>query len=132
MNWLALDIGGANLKAANGEGYAASYVFPLWQDFQQLGAKLRSLIAEAPPCDHLAVTMTGELADCFASKAEGVRFIIEAVQGAADGRHTRVYLVDGRLVGPPVAMSEPLRRALGIRVGLWPEMPCHTLLRWGR
>jgi uncharacterized hydantoinase/oxoprolinase family protein len=35
-------------------------------------------IANAPASDHLAATMTGELADCFASKEQGVRHIIAA------------------------------------------------------
>jgi probable H4MPT-linked C1 transfer pathway protein len=45
------------------------------------------------------------LADCFATKAEGVRFILQAVQAGSDNRHTRVYLVDGRLVTPQVALA---------------------------
>lgn len=32
MNWLALDIGGANLKVADGHGFAESYSFALWKD----------------------------------------------------------------------------------------------------
>jgi len=108
MNWLALDIGGANLKAADGRGFAASHSFALWRHSHQLADSLRTLIAEAPPADHLAVTMTGELADCYRTKAEGVTHILEAVQAAADHRHTRVYLTDGRLVTPAVACSLPL------------------------
>lgn len=111
MNWLAVDIGGANLKAADGRGFAVAYAFPLWKQFPQLVAELRSLIAEAPPSDHLAVTMTGELADCFETRSEGVRRILAAVAEAAGGRHTRVYLVDGRLVSPAVALSHPLLAA---------------------
>ncbi len=111
MNWLALDIGGANLKAADGRGYAASHHFALWKDSKRLAAKLRRLIAEAPPADHLAVTMTGELADCFSSKKAGVLFILKAVEQAADGRHTRIYLNDGRLVAPPVVVAQPLAAA---------------------
>ncbi len=108
MNWLALDIGGANLKVADGRGFAASYPFALWKHRDQLAQELRAAMAAAPPHDHLAVTMTGELADCFADKAEGVQWILQAVEQAADGRHTRVYLVDGSLVAPPVALTRPL------------------------
>ncbi|MCI0359844.1 MAG: hypothetical protein L0211_15310 [Planctomycetaceae bacterium] len=107
MNWLALDIGGANLKVADGTDYAQSYVFPLWRERDKLAQQIRTAIFEAPPCDHLAVTMTGELADCFESKAAGVRFIIQAVSAGSDNRHTRVYLVDGRMVTPQVASSQP-------------------------
>jgi probable H4MPT-linked C1 transfer pathway protein len=107
MNYLALDIGGANIKIADGLKYSASYPFPLWRQASKLGNQLRAIISEAPPADHLAITMTGELADCFASKAEGVQHILTAVAAAADNRHTRVYLSDGRLVTPQVAASLP-------------------------
>jgi hypothetical protein len=107
MNWLALDIGGANIKVADGLDYAQSYAFALWRKSQKLAQQIRTAIFEAPPADHLAVTMTGELADCFESKAAGVRFILEAVSIGSDNRHTRVYLVDGRLVTPQVAATLP-------------------------
>jgi probable H4MPT-linked C1 transfer pathway protein len=55
--------------------------------------------------------MTGELADCFATKAEGVAAIIEAAEAAAGDRALKVYLTDGRLVGRELAMREPLRAA---------------------
>jgi len=111
MNWLALDIGGANVKLADGQGYAASYPFALWKDRDGLARQLRAAIAGSPPHDHLVVTMTGELADCFASKVDGVTFILQAVHAAADGRHTRVYLVNGTLVSPQVALARPLLAA---------------------
>src|SRR5690349_1516700 len=107
MHWLALDIGGANLKAADGEGFAESYAFALWSEPDRLAQELRTIIAEAPESTHLAVTMTGELADCFASKMQGVQHILTAVHAAADGRHTRVYLTDGMLVTPQVATMKP-------------------------
>jgi probable H4MPT-linked C1 transfer pathway protein len=107
MSWLALDIGGANIKVADGNGYARSYRFEMWKQSPRLAQQLRAIIHEARPSDHLAVTMTGELADCFESKSLGVRFILDALTAAAEGRHTRVYLVDGRLVSPQVAMSSP-------------------------
>src|SRR5207253_754005 len=107
MNWLALDIGGANLKVADGKGYAQSYAFALWRDSARLAQQIRTSIYEAPPSDHLAVTMTGELADCFESKEAGIRFILQAVSSGSDNRHTRVYLCDGRLVSPQVALANP-------------------------
>ncbi len=65
MSWLALDIGGANLKVADGRGFAESYSFALWRDPNGLSQQVRTIISEAPKADHLAVTMTGELADFF-------------------------------------------------------------------
>jgi probable H4MPT-linked C1 transfer pathway protein len=107
MHWLALDIGGANLKLSDGKGYADSCAFALWKEPQRLAQELRTLIAEGPASDHLVVTMTGELADCFDDKAAGVRFILQAMHDAADGRHTRVYLSNGTLVTPQIAQSKP-------------------------
>jgi (4-(4-[2-(gamma-L-glutamylamino)ethyl]phenoxymethyl)furan-2-yl)methanamine synthase len=111
MNWLAFDIGGANLKCADGLGFTLHHGFPLWRAPQRLAAELRTMIAESPAADHLAVTMTGELADCYESKSAGVLSILEAVREAADGRHTRVYLNDGRLVAPTVVQRDPLTAA---------------------
>ena len=111
MDWLALDIGGANLKLADGKGFAASYPFALWKDSEQLARELRMVITESPASDHLAVTMTGELADCFETKTEGVQFILQALQEAADGRYVRVYMNDGQLVTPQVAATCPLAAA---------------------
>ncbi|MEZ6120728.1 MAG: hydantoinase/oxoprolinase family protein [Pirellulaceae bacterium] len=103
MNWLGLDIGGANIKVADGQGFAASYPFALWRKSKSLEHELRKIISESPESDHLVATMTGELADCFETKQEGVVAILDAFERAADGRHVRVYLKDGALVAPPVA-----------------------------
>lgn len=98
MTWLGLDIGGANLKAADGRGWARCVPFPLWRDPGGLTAALAALLADAPPAERLAVTMTGELCDCFRTKAEGVRQILAAAHEAASDRIVRVYLLDGRFV----------------------------------
>lgn len=111
MNWLGIDIGGANLKLSDGAEYARSRSFPIWQRPGELTQELRHAISEAPACDRLVITMTGELADCFASKTEGVLHILDAVDKAADGRHTRVYLTDGRFVTPVAARRTPLTAA---------------------
>jgi probable H4MPT-linked C1 transfer pathway protein len=111
MKWLALDIGGANLKIADGDGFSAIEAFPLWQAREQLAEALRRQIALVPRVDHIAVTMTGELADCFATKKEGVLAILNAVEEASDHRHTRIYLTSGMLVAMPIARRQPLLAA---------------------
>lgn len=107
----AVDIGGANLKLADGKGFSVSRPFPLWQQPDRLSAALATMLAGAPPAERLAVTMTGELADCFATKAEGVIAILDAVELAAADRKVAVYLCDGRLVELEVARSETLLAA---------------------
>src|SRR4051812_15384879 len=98
MSWLGLDIGGANLKAADGQGWAMSTPFPLWRNPQGLPHALAAVIDAAPLSERLVVTMSGELCDCFCSKRDGVEHILSAVEQAARGRAVRVYLVGGRLV----------------------------------
>lgn len=107
MNWLGIDIGGANLKIADGDGFAVSRPFALWQQPDGLTQQLRTLIDQAPPTDRLAITMTGELADCYATKSDGVRAIIRAAQAAGGNRRIRVYLLDGRLVPAVIANDNP-------------------------
>jgi len=108
MTWLGLDIGGANLKVADGRGFALSRPFPLWQRPGDLAQELAATLAASPTADRLAVTMTGELADCFATKAEGVAAICGAVAQAAAGRAVQVYGVDGQFMSPVAALERPL------------------------
>jgi probable H4MPT-linked C1 transfer pathway protein len=111
MSWLGLDIGGANLKAADGLGSAFSKSFPLWKQPGELTDALKGLLACSPEASRLAVTMTGELADCFDTKAEGVRAILDSVDRAAQDSEVHVYLTDGRLVPPRQAIESPLLTA---------------------
>ena len=111
MNAIALDIGGANLKAADGAHFSLSRSFPLWKNPAGLPQALHSLLKDSPPADRLLVTMTGELADCFERKSDGVRAILDAVKQAADDRQIDVYLCDGRLVPLEEAHLQPLLAA---------------------
>lgn len=95
MKVLGIDIGGANLKAAFAQGYASEVSFALWRQPERLLSELEQLIDGAPGCDALAITMTGELADCYASKQQGVAAIVAAVEQAADGKPTAYYSFDG-------------------------------------
>ena len=107
MAWLGLDVGGANVKVADGDSFATTHAFALWKHPEELTLCLRQLIAESPPCDHVVATMTGELADCFANKNEGVQHILSALEEAVASRHLRVYTSDGRFVTAAVAHRNP-------------------------
>jgi len=110
-SWIAVDIGGANLKIADGQRLASSQAFSVWQHPDQLATALAELLAKAPSVQKIAVTMTAELADCFATKAEGVCHVLDAVEQAASGRQVAVYLCDGRLVDADIARQQPLLAA---------------------
>ncbi|MGE3803939.1 MAG: hydantoinase/oxoprolinase family protein, partial [Gemmataceae bacterium] len=92
---LGLDIGGANLKAAHTFGAARSISFALWRTPEQLAGRLQFLIRELPAADVLAVTMTGELCDAFATRRAGVNAILDAVRQATT-LPVRVWRTDGR------------------------------------
>jgi probable H4MPT-linked C1 transfer pathway protein len=111
MAVLGLDIGGANLKAAHSIGQALSVPFALWKDPSLLPHELRRLRDEMPPADILAVTMTGELCDCFESKRQGVLAILDAVMAVAGSTPVRVWRNDGHLVDVPTALTTPLQVA---------------------
>jgi hypothetical protein len=108
---LALDIGGANLKAANGRGFALSRPFALWRHPERLAEELDAIIAASPPAEHVVATMTGELADCFETKAHGVEAIVTALAAAAGKRDVSIYLTDGTWVTTDEACRRPLEAA---------------------
>ncbi len=82
MGW---DIGGAHVKAAllaAGEvRWAHQVACPLWKGVAHLESVIAELLALAKPgadTQH-AVTMTGELVDLFASRAQGVQAIVKSL-----------------------------------------------------
>ncbi len=108
---LGLDIGGANLKAAHSDGSAISRPFALWQHPAGLADALRSLLDSLPPATLLAVTMTGELCDCFESKRQGVAAILDAVDAVSAGIAVRVWCNQGIFLDLDTARTLPLKVA---------------------
>lgn len=95
---LGLDVGGANLKAATPDGRAVSVPFALWKQPDKLPAALAELVGRFPDVGELAVTMTGELCDCYETKRQGVNAILDAVGHAAAGRPVRVWGTGGEFI----------------------------------
>ncbi|MDP7276378.1 MAG: hydantoinase/oxoprolinase family protein [Planctomycetaceae bacterium] len=108
MQIVGLDIGGANLKAANGDGQAASRSFAIWRHPEQLAAELHRLLLALPAADGFAVTMTAELADCFETKAEGVAAVLSAIVEVAGNRPVIAWQTGGEFVEAEVAPEIPL------------------------
>ncbi len=111
MNVLGLDVGGANLKAAHSGGAACLRPFALWKHPDGLADALREMLRGIPAHDLLAVTMTGELCDCYETKRQGVNAILDAVQAAAGPTPVRVWRTDGRLADVAEARATPLLTA---------------------
>lgn len=110
MRLLGIDIGGANIKAAVRTSHkieqARSWSFPLWKDPAGLPEKLREVFEQLGPADVIGATMTGELCDCFGSKSEGVRAIVDALESVKDGANLRWWSTDGRFVGSETAKEQ--------------------------
>ena len=111
MNVLALDIGGANIKAADSARRAESFPFALWKDPDRLSRTLSEVIDRFDESTHLGVTMTGELCDCFETRSEGVRRILDAVEAAGGARFgenkARVWTTEARFVSIDEARADP-------------------------
>lgn len=92
---IGIDVGGANLKVVDQTGVHIHYC-PLWE-----GAPLGEILKgyRKGGDEAAAVVMSGELADCFSGKEEGVAFIVDAVREAFPG--ARFYGIDGRFHDRP-------------------------------
>ena len=82
------DIGGAHVKAAMLIGSlvhdVAQWPCPLWLGINQLDMPMQAARARWPDLDRHphAITMTGEMADCFANREAGVARIAQALAAA--------------------------------------------------
>jgi probable H4MPT-linked C1 transfer pathway protein len=119
---LGLDVGGANVKAATADGRAWCEPFALWKDPDGLAAVLAETIARFPDAEALAVTMTGELCDCFETKREGVSRILDAVESAADGCKVQVWSTSGRFL----TLEEARRHPLKVASANWHALATHA------
>ena len=108
MPTLGLDIGGANIKASDGHDHSLSRPFAIWKHPERLATELATIVEQFSAADHIAVTMTAELADCFTTKAEGVERILEAVQQVAGERVVVVWQTAGEFVSADIAVEFPL------------------------
>jgi hypothetical protein len=131
---IGLDIGGANVKAARLDGQSASISFPLWKEPQRLHEVIRRLASDLGGCTRAAITMTGELADCFRDRAAGVRHILEQTEAALPRARLQVFTTDRSWADPEQLRAAPDRAAaanwlaLAIWVARQPELAHPTLL----
>jgi probable H4MPT-linked C1 transfer pathway protein len=89
MTVIGWDLGGANLKLARIDGgrvaQAAQIPCPLRQDASKFDSALAEALRLCPERALHAVTMTGELSDVFADRAEGVAYLVGLMRDATGG-----------------------------------------------
>src|SRR5262245_44427533 len=100
------DIGGAHLKAARAEDgrivAALQLPSPLRLGLERLRQAFADAKARMGEADRHAITMTGELADTFASRAEGVASLTRAAMEAL-GAPIAVYAGRAGFIAPEQA-----------------------------
>ena len=108
---LGWDIGGANVKAALAVGSSVHVLarpHPMWERPGELKGLLSGMADELGPADVIGITMTAELADCFRTKAEGVGFVLDALESTFPDRLLRVFTADAGFCSVPEARRTPL------------------------
>lgn len=109
MGVIGWDIGGAHLKAARIEdGRVVDVVqlpCPLWLGIERLDETLSVARARLGSADWHAATMTGELADVFANRSEGVAAIADRLARAVAPAPLRVYAGQSGFLDPSSAAS---------------------------
>jgi len=90
------DVGGAHLKAARlaATGHVERVLqlpCPLWQGLEHFETALRQTLSELGPAPLHAVTMTGEMADLFPNRREGVARIVAALRQRLSDVDLRFY-----------------------------------------
>jgi (4-(4-[2-(gamma-L-glutamylamino)ethyl]phenoxymethyl)furan-2-yl)methanamine synthase len=109
------DIGGAHLKLAvveNGRLAAARQVpCALWRGLGELRNATAAVLADLPPAERNAVTMTGELVDFFPDRASGVAAILATLAEFVPPPSVLVYTTEGALLAIEAALHAPDRVA---------------------
>ncbi|MFN0316893.1 MAG: hydantoinase/oxoprolinase family protein [Burkholderiales bacterium] len=110
MNVLGWDIGGAHLKAALVSRGKVSRVWqlpcPLWINLKALIDGIAVIAAEAGAVDLHALTMTGEVADVFANRQEGVETLLAVFAQTLPKARTRVYAHPQKFLSPSAAKKQ--------------------------
>lgn len=110
MKVLGWDIGGAHLKAALASRGKITRVWqlpcPLWVDLKTLIDSIAVIAAEAGPVKAHALTMTGELADVFANRREGVETLVSVFSETLPKVRTLIYAHPQKFLSPSAAVKQ--------------------------
>jgi (4-(4-[2-(gamma-L-glutamylamino)ethyl]phenoxymethyl)furan-2-yl)methanamine synthase len=113
---IGLDVGGANTKAAVVDGERPARIvfepFEVWREPEAMPGVIADVVGrlelDGVP---VALTTTAELVDVFASKREGVLYVLEAARQALPARRLRVMSTAGELLDLDAARAAPLECA---------------------
>lgn len=99
------DLGGAHLKAAQSDAAghmqrALQLPCTLWRGLDHLTQAIDQARSALAPTRRHGITMTGELVDLFASRAEGVERLTTAMREAFPDAELLLYAGDAGFVGP--------------------------------
>ena len=101
------DVGGAHLKAARVvDGRVIDVIqlpCPLWLGIERLDEAMSAACTRLGPADRHAATMTGELADAFANRGEGVAVIADRLARAVAPAPLRLYAGRSGFLDPSIA-----------------------------
>ena len=132
IGFIGWDLGGAHLKLAevNPQGqlvHVQQIPCPLWKGLQSLDEALAQARVDVRQKVH-AVTMTGELADIFKNRQQGVHALVSRMQGWLAG--TKLWIFAGR-VGM-LSPSEVREHAGSIASANWLATASHAAKRLGQ
>ncbi len=110
------DLGGAHIKAARlGSGgrveRVAQLPCALWRGLAELHTALDLALTELGTAETHAVTMTGEMADLFPSRAEGVRTLVAEMDKRCGAGDLRFFNTSAGFCSADEAVNTPLRVA---------------------
>lgn len=108
------DIGGAHIKAAllNNKGdiiALTQYACPLWRGISQLEQAIPIILRQFNnpiPASIHAITMTGELVDCFTDRHDGVAQIIHAMKTLLASTELFFFTANSGLFAEPIITPE--------------------------
>jgi len=126
MSILGWDIGAANVKAAlwirganpTSKMQVASQPFEIWRNRDHLAQVLRTVfdsVVESVAPRAMAVTMTAELSDAFATKREGVLYILQNLKSTFPCIPAYIFGLDGKFA----TLDEATRRPLDFAASNW-------------
>lgn len=103
------DVGGANLKAARvARGRLEAVVqipCPLWRGIVHLETAMDEALSDLGPSKRHVLTMTGEMADLFESRRDGVRTIVATARRKLGKNGFRVFAGKDGIVSPKAAVQ---------------------------